>query len=159
MRLGDSFPETDRRRHVERRLVAGTVIYLWCEFTKPAKEKYIVIACVEPLLLLIVNSSMRAFIQNTPSLRKCQVRMDACDYGFLQHDSFLDRSEVIAGIKLEDIIGQLGDQTGRIKGVLERSTIQHIMDAVRTAKTISSAHKTAIEEALGSGPSRASGQA
>lgn len=159
MRLGDSFPETDRRRYVEEQLAPGTVLYLWCEFTKPAKEKYVALACVEPLLLFVVNSSISSFIENRPDRRKCQVSVNACDYEFLQYDSFLDCSQVIAGVKLDEIIGELVDQPSRIKGVLERSTIQHIIDVVPNAKTISNAHKTAIQEALSSGASPAADSA
>ncbi len=150
MRIGDGdiFPEIDRCRYVEERLVPGTVLYLWCEFTEPAKEKYVVIACAEPLLLFVVNSSMSFLTENRPYLRKCQVGVNACDYKFLQHNSFIDCSEVIASVELDEITDQLVDQTSRVKGVLEGSTIQHIIDVVRDAETISNAHKTAIEQAL-----------
>ncbi len=159
MKLGDNFPESDRCEYGNKNFVPGTVLYLRCEFTKPAKEKYVVIACVKPLLLFVVNSSISSFIESRPDRRKCQVSVNACDHEFLEYDSFLNCSEVIAGVELDEIIGQLVNQPGRIKGVLERSTIQHIVDVVRDAKTISNAHKTAIEEALSSQALRASGPA
>ncbi len=131
MRIGDGdiFPKTDRRRYVEERLLPGTVLHVWCEFTEPAKEKYVVLACVEPPLLLLVNSFMSFLTENRPYLRKCQVAVNVCDYNFLRRDSFLDCSEVIATAELDEIIDQLVDQTSRIKGTLGMSTIQQIIDA------------------------------
>ena len=161
MRIGDGdiFPETDRCRYVEERFVPGAVLYLWCEFTEPAKEKYVVIACAEPLLLFVVNSCMSFLTENRPYLRKCQIGVNACDYKFLQHNSFIDCSEVIASVELDELTDQLVDQTSRIKGILERSTIEQIIDAVRNAETISNAHKAAIEQALSCLGSPGSGEA
>jgi hypothetical protein len=42
-RLGDVFPEHEKQAHLDRQLTAGRVLYLFCEFTDPPKEKYLVL--------------------------------------------------------------------------------------------------------------------
>lgn len=48
MRLGDPFPLEERRKHIQARLTPGRVLLLHCDFTTPPKDKFLVLASVEP---------------------------------------------------------------------------------------------------------------
>ena len=79
-RLGDRFPERARREYVESHLDPGEVLYLFCPFTSPPKDKYLVLACAKPRpLLFMVNSTIHPFIASRPALRRCQVALSATE--------------------------------------------------------------------------------
>jgi hypothetical protein len=148
-RLGDRFPEGARRAYINERLVPGAVLRLYCQFIDPPKEKYLILACVDPeSLLFFVNSEVHPFIQSRPDLAKCQVALRASDCGFLDHDSFADCSHVIRLSHDEDILTELLNNTAGIVDQLPRHVMDDILRVVRMARTIAAADKRAIEAAL-----------
>ena len=42
-KLGDLFPEDEKRKFIDRHLRPGQVLYLHCRFTNPQKDKYLVL--------------------------------------------------------------------------------------------------------------------
>lgn len=145
MTVGAFFSEGARREYAVRHLTPGRVLYLTCDFTKPPKEKFIVVATPdEPPLLLVVNSSVRPFVSSRPYLAVCQVTLEASDHAFLARDSFLDCSEVIDSMSNEDLLGQLSSDPARVKGEVSASARTRIVEAVRQARTISPLHKGRI---------------
>lgn len=143
--LGNLFPEDVRRESAVRQLTAGRVLYLTCDFTKPRKDKFVVVVAPEdPPLLLVVNSKIAAFINAQPHLRDCQVALLTTDHDFLRRDSFLDCSKTIDSMGREEIIGQLVADFSRIKGELSATARSQALEAIRRARTISKAHKRRI---------------
>ncbi len=149
--LGNWFPNGDRQAYVDRHLLPGQVLYLHCEFTTPPKGKYLVLvaASVKPRpLLFIINSAVHPFVQSRPPLLACQVQMNAADYGFLDHDSYIDCSKVITDFDLAEIRRQLLDDVGRIRGELSAGDRARIVRVVRDATTLSPLHKRIVLESL-----------
>ena len=158
-RLGNNFPESRRREWAQNQLTPGRVLYLFCEFTTPPKEKYLAIVCRKPRpLLFLVNSLVSSLVEKNSDLRKCQVSLSARDYDFLRHDSFLNCSEVIDSLQVDEIVDQLVADATRIKGSLNEITIQEITQVVGDARTIIPIHKKLIERALSCAESPASGE-
>lgn len=85
--LADYFPEAEKLQFIHEHLKPGQIVYLFCDFTTPPKEKYLVLACTQgnPLLFLI-NSEIHPYIEARPRLKECQVKICASDYQ-LDHDS------------------------------------------------------------------------
>lgn len=149
MNLGDFFPQADKEDYLNRRLKPGQVVYLFSRFTNPAKEKYLVIAYYGPRpLLFTINSRIHPFIARRPELNKCQVKVRAADYDFLDHDSYIDCSQVIDVFDEDEIRQQLLGELSRIKGQLTQMTRREIIRVVQSARTISAHHKRLIIEAL-----------
>lgn len=149
-RLGDQFPESSRREYADREVAPGHVVYLFCDFTRPPKEKYLVVVAVHPRpLLFVINSRVPDFVASRPHLASCQVPIRASDHPFLAHDSFINCAEVIDCIDFEAVMAQVVADTRRIKGALTAATIQCVVTAVQGAKTISPKHKAEIVAALG----------
>jgi hypothetical protein len=148
-KLGDHFPPDDRGRHVVSSLTAGRVLYLWCRFTRPPKEKLVVLACpADRPPLLLINSRIHPLKSRRPATASCQVPLLASEYSFLTHDSFVDCSDVIDELGMDEIETQLIADTGRIRDVLNADTIQVILDVLQDAKTVSPAHRRAMRAAL-----------
>lgn len=73
------------------------VYHLWLEAMRPeAKYKFVVIAHVEDSYALgfVINSRVNDFYANKPELAPCHVAISQADHPFLEHDSFVDCTEV-----------------------------------------------------------------
>ena len=148
-RLGDRFPDHERNRFVRRHQVPGKILYLFCHFTNPPKDKYLVLASVDPRpLVLVTNSAIHPFIRRNPHLLQCQVRLKAAEYAFLSHDSFVDCSRVY-WFDSKEISAQLLVDANRVKGELSAASRAKITHAVQSASTLSPLHKRLIAKALG----------
>ena len=148
-KLGDHFPDDLKQDYIDRHLVPGQVLYLFCDFTDPPKEKYLVLACVEPEpLLFVINSSIPAFIARRPDMRRCQVRVTTSTHPFLDHDSFINCAETIPLSDQPNMRQQLLTGVGRIKGTLDDAARRQVLNAVRAAVTVSPSYKKAIEDGL-----------
>ncbi len=155
-RLGNHFPDDQKREYARASLVAGQVFYLWCDFTTTPKDKYVVLVCpdTESPLFFVVNSSVHPFVARKPDVAECQVELRACDYDFLHHDSFLNCAEVIDCFSEAELVGQLQAGLDRIKGRLNDATAKCVIKVVQNARTISPRHKKAIRSALSSAMKR-----
>jgi len=148
-RLGDHFPEPEKQKYIERNLKPGQVLYLFCTFTSPPKEKYLVFVCADPVpLFFIINSRIHPYVAGQPALNQCQVKLRSVDYRFLDHDSYVDCSNVVTAFNEDDLERQVIRDVGRIKGELTITSKEEIIQAVQNARTISKRHKGLIIDAL-----------
>ena len=148
-RLSTFLSDDDRRDYALSALAPGHVLYLHVEFTRPPKDKYLVILCrgSRPLLFLI-NSRIPALSQTTAELRACQVRLTPTQNDFLDHESYLDCSDLIDGMRESDIVAQLIADPSRVCGKLTDETKRQLISIVRRARTLSKFHKDKILAAL-----------
>ena len=148
-RLGDFFPEREKQTYIAGQLKPGQVLYLFCRFTNPQKETYLVLACpgTRPLLL-VVNSAIHPFIARQPDLLRCQAKLSVADYAFLEHDSYVNCAEVIDCLDESEIESQVLTDVGRIKGELTTASRRAIVQAVQSARTVSTRHKRLIADSL-----------
>ena len=148
-KLGDFFPKEEKERYIKRHLQSGQIVYLFCNFTTPPKEKYLVLAGAgnEPLLF-IINSEIHPFIDNNPELRMQQLNVKKSDYDFFDHDSFVNCSKVIESFSKSEIERQLDADVGKIKGKLNRKDIKKIIRIVQNSRTISKHNKNRIINSL-----------
>lgn len=147
--LGAFFPEEARVDYVKRTLTAGRVLYLFCPFTEPPKEKCaILLRLGNPTLLFLINSRIHDYIANRPDLAACQLLIAQSDYGFLAHDSYIDCSNAIDDFSDKDVLDQIIGDISRVKGTLNPRTIQDVKRIVRQARTISAFHARIILSSL-----------
>lgn len=78
--FGDRFPASFKKS----KLQVGAVIYTHCPFTTPPKNKYMLICSLNPLLVLLINSKINAFIENKPALKNCQILLSQKEHLFLE---------------------------------------------------------------------------
>ena len=149
--LGDSFPEHDRYEYAKRHFLPGQILYLWCDFTNPPKDKFLLLVCTEERpLLFIINSRINEYLEKRPELFACQITLEAREYDFLSHDSFLDCSNVVDVMDRDDIIGQIASNPIKAKGKLNSATREEVIKVVEKALTISPYHKKLILRSLSS---------
>ena len=147
--IADFLDPESRQEYVSGKLAPGRVLYLFSRFSNPAKDKYLVLVCLGPhALLLVINSRISQYVDQRQHLLSCQVSLRATDYGFLDHDSYIDCSKVITDFHEQTIRDQLLADTSRIKGELGPITKGLVLQAIRSARTISPLHKELIRNAF-----------
>jgi len=147
--LGACFPEQQRIDSAKRTLTPGSVLFLFCPFTQPPKEKYaLLLSLGDPTLLFLINSRIHDYIANRPDLAACQLLIAQSDYEFLAHDSYIDCSRVRDDLSHKDVLDQIIAHPSRLKGTLNPTTIQDVQCIVRHARTISPFLKRIILSSL-----------
>lgn len=142
MSLADFFSPEQRLEFFNRSFYAGQVFYLYCSFTTPPKDKYLLLACVNPRpLFLVINSEINDFVMKRPHLRERQVLIKAEDYSFLIHDSYVDCTEAKDSLLKEDVERQVLIDTKRIKGAISPDTVAEVVNSINTSRTIALRHK------------------
>ncbi len=146
MNLGEHFSDEEKIKFVERNLSPGCVIKLFCHTTKRPKEKRLMIASVNPdFLLFLINSEVPNFKEKSPHLKVQQISLKVNDnQEFLDHDSWLDCSEVFREFSVNEVKEILLNDTSRILGKLNDDTISKLMDSVSDSETLEQRHINAI---------------
>lgn len=133
--LGNAFPEALKAEIIERHWNPGLVLYLYCEDL--GKNKYFLLASAgEGPFVFYINSTIHGFIVGQPDLLACQVRLEASDHAFLNHDSYVNCTEPVRRFTRTEIQGQLLADISRIKGELSPVALQEVIKAVQRATTI-----------------------
>ena len=108
-----------------------------CRHAKPKpKDKFVVIVCnASGLWGFFINTDVRPFVQRQPELSACQVTIKAIDYKCLNHNSYVDCTELypFEEVELHDI-----------KDPINQQTKAEIKKAVSMSKTIVVRHQKLI---------------
>lgn len=149
--LGEHFPSEMLRHLIESKLKPGCVLRLEVKFPKVTKPKFLILVAEDDheYLTFIVNSEIHRFIQNQPSLLRCQVSIDAGSHHFLDYDSHVDCNQIWS-IKREEVIHELMENLAGIQGEISEEVRSQIIAAVKFAKTIETDKKNRIIAALDS---------
>lgn len=149
--IGNYFSPKEKIAHIKRNFKPGCILYLYCWFTNPPKDKYCILIDKKAYnpMLFIINSNIPSFIAKKPEFKKTQITIDHDGYEFLDHKSYINCYEVIKKLTIKDIKSQLKDDIGRIKGPLLSKDRRGIIDTVKKYdKTISPFDKKLILQAL-----------
>ncbi|ADW72203.1 hypothetical protein Rahaq_0576 [Rahnella aceris] len=148
--LGDFFSADFKKDFSEKRGISpGDVLRFHCNFTTPAKEKFMVVVCCQPLLILLINSNIPQFIQDNAHLLACQVDLPKQGHDFLSWDSHINCIEAHAAFNLDDVKDAIAADYGNVlKGRIEDTYIKKIRMAVSLSKRMEKWQKTLIISAL-----------
>jgi hypothetical protein len=132
MRLGDLFSEGDRRDYVRRNFRVGIIFYLYCDFIRDPKDKYILLLDPsDPPLCLIISTRIPAIYEKRAHLRTCQVRLrEEENRGIIEHDCHIDCTIAYNNLSYADIEEQVIKDPGRIKGLLSLDRLTEVRDAL-----------------------------
>jgi hypothetical protein len=87
-----------------------------------------------------INTKINEYIKNKPNLLGLQYELNAKDYAFLDHDSYLSCSNLITR-KKTDIVESIAEGRTTIKGTLSETDIKEVLQVVRHSKVFSEATK------------------
>jgi hypothetical protein len=149
-KLGDAFPDSDKRERVKRSFNTGRVFYLNWVLTKGNRDKYSLLVCPDPPpLFLLFNTEMARFIAESPKLRDCQVPISPdIDPTAVKDACFLDCTDVKTKT-LHEIIEQINsDPEDRVLGNLCKETLKNAYFALSKDKRIVLGQKVRMLDAL-----------
>jgi hypothetical protein len=149
MVMGDAFPQDQQLAYFLECFTPGYIFYLHCSFAKPPKSKYLLLACVEPKpLFFIINSTIHNFYQIRPHLKACQVQISCASHSFLDHDSFIDCTNVILDFDKASVQQQVLASMTRIKGLIDSQCKAAVITAVTQSLSLEHRYKNMILTAL-----------
>ncbi len=139
MNLGELFPENMKSNFVNQNLQVGKVLKCFVEFTTPPKEKRFVILGVneekELLGVVLINSEINFNVMHTPILEGLQYELKSKNNDFLEHDSFIDCSQLhkISHERLKEV---LQNDMQNILGEIKQQDLINVITLVQNAPTI-----------------------
>lgn len=123
----------------------GSVLHKFCEFTTPPKNKFLVVASIEPkLLVLVINSEINKFYFRE-KLDVFHVPVPAEGHDFLSHDSYTNCIEAFEAFDCSDIKHELLINYQEIfKGWLSDECLEEVYKAVKSNFLIRQGHQKEI---------------
>jgi len=147
--IGDFFPAEDKKRLFREQWQPGNIFHLFCDFTKPPKNKYLLLICVDPEpLFFIINSEINEYVRKNKHLLNCQVSLPQAEHDFLIRDSYIDCQGIIKNFNFEMVEKQIMQEMHKIKGSLSLGTKAQVIETVQFAKTLSAEEKSLILQAM-----------
>lgn len=141
--LGSYINEDDLETLVRESLTPGVILYLWCDFTTPPKEKFLVVLSTEPeFLVCLISSRIHPFNQKKANLVACHIELQTADYAFLDRNSYANCNNVYV-MTISEIVDQCKKTYRRIKGNLTQADSGRILTAVQESVLVSGRHKKA----------------
>ncbi|MDP8161956.1 hypothetical protein QJU89_03780 [Pasteurella skyensis] len=122
---------------------SGAVIKIFCEFTRPPKYKFLMIACIDPLLAFVINSDINDFIKNRPELLQDQVDIPASDHHFLVLDSVMNCVQVHQAIEISSPITN-NDLNNAYQGHIQHYCLREIIRVVDESVNLNTIQKKLI---------------
>nr|WP_281719720.1 hypothetical protein [Nitrosomonas nitrosa] len=150
MRLGDVLSPDDKLKYVRSSLVPGRILHIHCNFTDPPKNKFVVVVSIKPVLVLfVINSVISQWLDARADLRDRQVTIRQQDHAYLKRDSFLNCTEAIRQMEIENVERQLIiADASNAKDMITASEREAILYAVKDCRTLSKREIQWITEAL-----------
>lgn len=149
MSLARSFPPEERLESFNRQFVSGVVIRLFCDFTRPPKEKRLLIINTSSRPhFFVINSEINEFKQDRRRLLEQQVLLEAAEYEYLDHDSYVDCSRVWDEFMFDEIKQALISDPGRILGHINSRSAGTIMTVVDDSSTLEPRQKELVISTL-----------
>ena len=124
---------------LEELVVPGRVLRLFCSFTNPPKEKFVVVVATNPFCLgFLINSKPTALQKRKKHLWDELIRVSARDgYDFLTNPepSVLDCT-FTADLDLDETLAQIAQDSSRVRRLISDSTRMQIINIVEKSMTI-----------------------
>jgi len=124
---------------LEELVVPGRILRLFCSFTNPPKEKFVVVVATHPFCLgFLINSNPTALQKSKKHLSDELISVSAQDgYAFLTNPqpSVLDCT-FAADLDFDETVAQLTQDSSRVFGLITDATREQIIDVVGESMTL-----------------------
>jgi hypothetical protein len=124
---------------LEELVVPGRILRLFCSFTNPPKEKFVVVVATHPFCLgFLINSNPTALQKNKKHLSDELISVSAQDgYAFLTNPqpSVLDCT-FAADLDFDETLAQMTQDSSRVFGLITDATRKQIIDVVGESMTL-----------------------
>lgn len=141
MSLGDFFPKKLKQEFAQRNIDIGSALYNKLKNIKAGKIKYsIVIAFNDTktyVAYVLVNTIINSNVHNSKSkTAHLQIPISATDFSFLDHDSFIDASD-LKEEKFQTIANYIQKNPEAVVGNVSKEIIRKIHFNISGSKKVS----------------------
>jgi hypothetical protein len=109
----------------------GDVVLLRCTHCNPPKNKFFVVAHLEPLRMFLINSEITEFQRRSQEILATQVVIRAQEHAFLEYDSVIGCDHLSHEYNLERLQEILIKEPQRILGALSRPARAAVKEALK----------------------------
>lgn len=138
-RLGDCFPPEFIARQAKHCIRPGAVFRIMATSTTPPKIKRIVVLGVNQGQALVghlfINSKINLHVLHSDELRNLQIFLDSGTRDYLDHDSFLDCSD-LRTLSIDDIKAFYQKERGVLLGYLSEEDLANAVSKTASARTV-----------------------
>ena len=124
---------------LEDLIVPGRVLRLFCSFTDPPKEKFVVIVATNPINLgFLINSNATDLQKSKKHLSDELIQVSKADgYDFLTNPqpSVLDCTYA-ADLDLDEMVAQITQDSSRVLSFITDETRERVIEVVRESMTL-----------------------
>jgi len=124
---------------LEELVVPGRILRLFCSFTNPPKEKFVVVVATDPFCLgFLINSNPTRLQKTKKHLSDELISLSAQDgYAFLTNPqpSVLDCT-FAADLDLDETVAQLTQDSTRVLSFITEATRKQIIEVVKESMTL-----------------------
>ena len=124
---------------LEELVVPGRILRLFCSFTNPPKEKFVVVVATDPFCLgFLINSNPTSLQKTKKHLSDELISVIAQDgYAFLTNPqpSVLDCT-FAADLDLDETVAQLTQDPTRVLSFITEATRKRIIEVVKESMTL-----------------------
>jgi len=147
--LGDFLPPKAKNQYVDSGLTPGQIVCLPIDFGDCVNEKLALLLAYDDgnVLLFLVNSQIHPKLAEHADTARCQVRLECADCDFLDHDSYLNCSEVRL-LRAEEVRAQVLAETWRLKGRITEAARRQVTNVVLSSRLVSGNHTKLIHRSL-----------
>lgn len=133
--LGDVFPTSCKESFSKRKLRPGAVLRFHVELTNPPKVKIFVVLGLDKKKIDVAFVFINSKPAPNPALKKLQLHLPVKKCPFLNHDSYLDCSQLYE-LSLQNVKSKLTHSFDAYLGELDERILKDAYMAVVSAKTV-----------------------
>ncbi len=144
MNLGDFFSKEDQKKFAERNINLGCSILIKVPDIDVNYDKYIIVVAENSIdcavAFVVVNSKINENVFPTESSKNLHVKLKKSENDFLDHDSFVNCSQLRSFTK-EKLVDYIKNNQDKLVGNVTDKALIDIQYTITNAKTISNYEK------------------
>jgi hypothetical protein len=136
-KIRDWLDANGQEEYARSGIYPGSIILLNCPFTRPPKEKFLIVLGSNETNcgVFVISSRIPTFAAARDDLTNSQVVVDAAQHAFLAYDSYADCSKVII-VSRDNILAQVKADLTRLKGPLSDDVRDRILKVVGESRIL-----------------------
>ena len=116
---------------------AGSIVHLFFSHLNPPKNKLAVLLHVSPRVgFFLINTRINLFVNNRPELVKANITVPYCDHNCLNHDSYLDCTDVHGGYTPDELELAFTQNPQIVRGHLSEACRQEMLGEVNESRLL-----------------------
>lgn len=142
--LSDFLPDKLKNEFADQNLKVGTVIRKLAKDTTPPKKKRFIIIGIDrdkvKIGTVYINTDLNTNVFRNDYLKSLQIKIRAKDNTFIEHDSYVDCSEIYEKEYI-DLYEYISHNPNEVLGSADEKDMINILTAIKTSRTIEPKNK------------------